>query len=135
MRSLWITVAVGVVLACGFVASAVVLRASSVNSAKGIQAEAAIVRPVAGTGIHFLTTMIVHSVEPTQTGLVQRSTETVDLTGDLTGRILYHPTTVVDFSSRTATNTPLTNGGRLIMMLLSVLPQQRLPRARMQWDL
>jgi hypothetical protein len=48
---------------------------------------------------------LVHSSTPTATGLIQRSTETVDLTGDLTGRILYHPTSVIDFSTQTVVNS------------------------------
>jgi hypothetical protein len=37
--------------------------------------------------------------------MIQRSTETIDLTGDLTGRILYQPTSVFDFSVGTLVNT------------------------------
>src|SRR5687767_8430946 len=44
---------------------------------------------VAGSGVDFLTTALVHSKEPTATGMIQKSTETVELTGDLTGRVLY----------------------------------------------
>jgi hypothetical protein len=60
---------------------------------------------VSGTGVHYFTTAIVHSTEPTPTGMIQRSTETVDLTGDLTGRLLYHPTSVFDFVQGTLVNT------------------------------
>ena len=55
--------------------------------------------------MHFRTTVVVHSTTLTATGLIQRSTETVDLTGDLTGRILYHPTSVVDFPTQSLVNT------------------------------
>jgi hypothetical protein len=61
--------------------------------------------PVAGSGVHFFTTVIVHSQEPTETGMIQRSTDTVDLTGDLKGRVLYHPTSVFDFVNGTLVNT------------------------------
>lgn len=61
--------------------------------------------PVTGSGVHFFTTAIVHSQEPTPTGMVQRSTETVDLSGDLTGRILYQPVSVFDFANGTLVNT------------------------------
>jgi hypothetical protein len=37
--------------------------------------------------------------------MVRRSTETVDLNGDLIGRVLYHPTTVIDFVDGTLVNT------------------------------
>ncbi len=60
---------------------------------------------VAGTGVHYFTTAIVHSAEPTDTGKVQRSTETVDLSGDLNGRVLYQPVSVFDFEDGTLVNT------------------------------
>lgn len=60
---------------------------------------------VAGTGIHYFTSAIVHSAEPTPTGMIRRSTETVDLSGDLTGRLLYHPTSVLDVVQGTLVNT------------------------------
>jgi hypothetical protein len=62
-------------------------------------------RAVSGQGVHFLTTALVHSQQPTPTGMVQRSTETVELTGDLAGRVLYHPVSVFDFVSGTLVNT------------------------------
>lgn len=61
--------------------------------------------PVEGTGVHYLTTAIVHSQTPTDTGMIQRSTETVELDGDLVGRILYHPVSVFDFVENTLVNT------------------------------
>lgn len=61
--------------------------------------------PVAGSGVHFFTTAIVHTQELTGTGMIQRSTETVELTGDLKGRVLYHPTSVFDFVNGTLVNT------------------------------
>ena len=51
---------------------------------------------VAGSGIDQLTSAVVHSTKPTPTGFVRRSTEIIELTGDLKGRVLYHVTTVVD---------------------------------------
>lgn len=62
-------------------------------------------RSVQGSGVHYFTSAIVHSEELTAGGKVQRSTETVDLTGDLEGRILYQPTSVFDFSKGTLVNT------------------------------
>jgi hypothetical protein len=61
--------------------------------------------PVTGSGLDFLTTAIVHSKEPTPNGLVQKSTEIVELTGDLKGRVLYHVTSVFDFARGTLVNT------------------------------
>jgi hypothetical protein len=63
------------------------------------------IHPVAGHGVHFLSNVIVHATDVTPTGLIQRSTETVELSGDLQGRILYHPTTVIDFTDNTLVNT------------------------------
>ena len=60
---------------------------------------------VAGSGVDSLNTAIVHSKEETTTGLIQKSTETVDLTGDLNGRVLYHVTSVFDFVHGTLVNT------------------------------
>jgi hypothetical protein len=104
MRSVSISIATVVLLACAL-AAASVLRASSADSANAVEAELTTVRQVAGSGVHFLTTVIVHSSEPTETGGIQRSTETIDLTGDLTGRILYQPTSVIDFANATLINT------------------------------
>ena len=61
--------------------------------------------PVAGSGVHFFTTAIIHSTEMTPTGMIRRTTETVELNGDLIGRILYHPTSVFDFAAGTLVNT------------------------------
>ena len=104
MRSTSMTVALAV-LARVLASAADVRQVASADSAGAVRAESAIVRPVAGSGTHYLTTAIVHSTEPSPTGMIQRSTETVDLTGDLTGRILYHPTSVFDFVNGTLTNT------------------------------
>jgi hypothetical protein len=60
---------------------------------------------VAGSGFDSLNTAIVHSKEMTPTGMLQKSTETVDLNGDLTGRVLYHVTSVFDFVKGTLVNT------------------------------
>ena len=60
---------------------------------------------VAGSAVDLLTTAIVHSEEPTPTGMIQKSTQTVELTGGLTGRVLYHVTSVFDFVNGTLVNT------------------------------
>jgi len=60
---------------------------------------------VAGSGVDFLNTVIVHSQAPTATGMIQKSTESVELTGGLTGRVLYHVTSVFDFVNGTLVNT------------------------------
>ena len=60
---------------------------------------------VRGSGVDGLSTALVHSEEYTDTGLVRHSTEIVELTGDLKGRVLYHVTTVIDFVRGTLVNT------------------------------
>jgi hypothetical protein len=61
--------------------------------------------PVEGSVVHFLSTAVIHSQEPTETGMIQRSTEVVELTGDLEGYLLYHPTSTFDFVNQTLVNT------------------------------
>lgn len=60
---------------------------------------------VAGSGYDDLTNAIVHWKKPTPTGVIQQSTEIVELYGDLRGRVLYHVTTVIDFVNGTLVNT------------------------------
>ena len=60
---------------------------------------------VAGSGVDLLNTAIVHSQEQTSTGMIQKSTETVELAGGLKGRVLYHVTSVFDFLHGTLVNT------------------------------
>jgi hypothetical protein len=60
---------------------------------------------VSGSGIDQLSDAIVHSKQSTSTGVIQRSTETVELTGDLRGRVLYHVTSVFDFKAGTLVTT------------------------------
>jgi hypothetical protein len=61
--------------------------------------------PVSGTGIHYFSSATVHSAVPTEDGIIQRSTETVDLDGDLVGRLLYQPISVFNFAAGTLVNT------------------------------
>lgn len=60
---------------------------------------------VAGSGIHYFSTAIVHSEEATDTGMIKRTTETVDLSGDIIGRVLYQPESVINFDKGKLTNT------------------------------
>jgi hypothetical protein len=60
---------------------------------------------VAGSGVDDLANAIVHWKKPTPTGVIQQSTEIVELYGDLRGRVLYHVTTVIDFANSTLVNT------------------------------
>jgi hypothetical protein len=59
---------------------------------------------VAGSGTDFLNGAIVHSKRETPTGVIQKSTETVELKGDLIGRVLYHVTSTIDFANNTLVN-------------------------------
>ena len=61
--------------------------------------------PVSGTAIHYFTTAIIHSEDFTETGKKQRSTDSIDLDGDLIGRVLYQPRTKFDFVAGTLVNT------------------------------
>jgi hypothetical protein len=70
-----------------------------------VAAAAARTVPVTGSGVDFLNTAIVHSKEITETGMIQQSTEIVELNGDLKGRVLYHVTSVFDFVHGTLVNT------------------------------
>lgn len=60
---------------------------------------------VSGSAVHYFTTGIVHAEEQTADGLIRRSTEIIELTGDLNGYILYHPTSVIDEAAGTLVNT------------------------------
>jgi hypothetical protein len=73
--------------------------------ASAVAAGAAETIAVSGSAVHFFTTAVVHSQEPTEAGMVQRSTEIIELSGDLAGYILYHPTSTFDFASGTMVNT------------------------------
>lgn len=61
--------------------------------------------PVSGTGVHYFSSAKVYSQQPTDTGFIQRSTDTVELEGDLNGRVLYHPVSTFDFAAGTLVNT------------------------------
>lgn len=61
--------------------------------------------PVSGQGVHHFSTAIVHGMDQTDTGLIQRSSDIVTLSGDLEGHLLYHPTSVFDFAAETLVNT------------------------------
>ncbi len=60
---------------------------------------------VSGTGIHYFTTAIIHGTTPTPTGMIQRSTDIIELQGDVEGRVLYHPVSAFDFQAGTLVNT------------------------------
>jgi hypothetical protein len=68
-------------------------------------AKPSVTRSVSGSAVHFFTTAMIHSQEPTAVGMIQRSTDIVELSGDLKGRVLYHPASVFDFVNGTLVNT------------------------------
>jgi hypothetical protein len=75
------------------------------SDARVSQGAKPLTRSVSGTAVHHFTTAIIHSETPTATGKVQRSTDIIDLSGDLKGRVLYHPTTVIDTVKARLVNT------------------------------
>jgi hypothetical protein len=89
------------------IALAAALSAGSVQSlgAEGEVLSAARTVQVGGSGVDLLNGAIVHSKETTPTGMIQESTETVELNGDLHGRVLYHVTSVFDFVKGMLVNT------------------------------
>ena len=65
---------------------------------------------VSGNAIHYFDNVdgrkvITHSAVPTDTGVILRTTDTIDLFGDLNGRVLYHPETRIDEVAGTLVNT------------------------------
>ena len=90
--------AIGVALLAGFA-----FLVSTANSGEHKASTRTV--QVTGSGIDQLSGAIVHSKQPTSTGVIQRSTETVELTGDLRGRVLYHVTSVIDLKAGTLVNT------------------------------
>jgi hypothetical protein len=60
---------------------------------------------VSGSAVHFFSTAAVHSQEPTEIGMIQRSTDIVRLTGDLDGYLVFHVTSRFDFASGVLVNT------------------------------
>ena len=61
--------------------------------------------PVSGTGVHYFSTAKIHSKEATATGYIQRSTDIIELDGDLKGSVIYHPVSVFDLAAGTLVNT------------------------------
>ncbi len=107
MRHGFAASAFALALGCAFALSPVmVVRVVSADPGKGQGGAArAQVRPVKGTATDMLTTAIVHSTKSTPTGKIETSTVTVELAGDLTGRVLYQPTSVLDNAKGTLVNT------------------------------
>jgi hypothetical protein len=60
---------------------------------------------VSGTGIHYESDGIEHSVEPTDYGLIRRSTDIVELSGDLVGRAVFQPVSEVNLNEGKIVNT------------------------------
>ena len=60
---------------------------------------------VSGSGVDLHNAAVIHSKVPTPTGMIQRSTETIELNGDLKGKVLYHVTSTIDSVKGTLVNT------------------------------
>jgi hypothetical protein len=84
-----------------------VVMASAVTSIAAFAVEPTAERTikVSGTGTDLLNGALIHSKKPTAAGMIQRGTEIVELSGDLSGKILYHVTTVIDNQKGTLVNT------------------------------
>jgi hypothetical protein len=87
------------------VTTAAIVLVCAVSAARVPQDRPSKPRPVSGKAVHYFTTSILHSETPTATGKVLRSTDIVELSGDLEGRVLYQPTTVIDTVKGTLANT------------------------------
>lgn len=85
--------------------AAVLLACAVASDARVAETPESRVRPVSGKAVHYFTTAIIHSQTPTATGMIQRSTDIIELSGDIKGRVLYHPTSVFDFVNGTLVNT------------------------------
>src|SRR5687768_15865479 len=92
-------------LAAAVTTAAIVLVCAAASAGRVPQEQKSTTRPVSGKAVHYFTTSIVHSETPTATGKVLRSTDIVELSGDLKGRVLYQPTTVIDTVKGTLVNT------------------------------
>ena len=91
--------------ACQFAIVAALGISAAPAGPAGPQDHGATTIHVAGSGLDYLATAVVHSQENTATGMIQKSTEIVELNGDLKGRVLYHVTSVFDFVHGTLVNT------------------------------
>lgn len=61
-------------------------------------------RDVSGSGIHYFDSALLHAERPTPRGVAQYTTDTVELTGDLQGRVLYQPVSRIFFDTNTLVN-------------------------------
>jgi hypothetical protein len=89
-----VTLTIGGILLCNGAAFAGEDVASKARSVK-----------VAGSGTDVLNSAIIHSKRKTPNGMIQQSTETVELKGDLTGRVLYQVTSTLDLANQTLVST------------------------------
>lgn len=77
--------------------------ASSDASTSVLRASSAF--PVAGSAVHYFSTAVIHSQEPVENGMIQKSTDIVHLTGDLSGYLVFHATSTFDFTNDSLVNT------------------------------
>ena len=60
---------------------------------------------VAGDGVDLVNGAIIHSKTKTPTGTIQKSTGSVELNGDLHGRVLFQTPSIFDSATNTLVNT------------------------------
>jgi hypothetical protein len=101
-RCRWAPLLAGLVVACGPEPENPGDPAAGPDHTALVAAPATI--PVAGSAVHYFSTAIIHSQAPEDNGMVQRSTDIVRLTGDLSGYLLYHATSTFDFESEKLVN-------------------------------
>lgn len=106
MRQILPAVILSIAFACAMASDARVVSTTSTYAASEVRDDAQrTTRSVSGSAVHFFTTAMVHSQTPTATGMIQRSTDIIELSGDMKGRVLYHPTSVFDFVNGRLVNT------------------------------
>jgi hypothetical protein len=94
------------------VSVAAALAGTAILTSSSVVAERQETIPVSGSTVDFASEAIIHSQESTPTGMIQKATETVRLSGDLSGYGLYQTIREFDFpnSSLVVTGQNLFSG-------------------------
>lgn len=62
-------------------------------------------QPVSGQAIHYFPTAIMHSVVETDGSKTEQRSDTIELSGDIVGRIIYHVTSKTNYAAASQVNT------------------------------
>lgn len=103
-RKAWVLMIVPVVAVCTDATDPQGSGEAGVSASELTAASSAPI-PVSGSTVAFASSAVIHSEEPTATGMIQRSTSVVKVSGDVSGWVLFHPTSVFDFAAGTLVNT------------------------------